>query len=685
MATVQQALHLADQHLYAGSLAEAEAIYRQILVVQPSHVGVLHNLGLIAMQTGRFAEAEELIRKALGLDPGNAIIHCSIGEVSRLQGRPDDAISSYQRALQLRPGYPEAAANLGLVLADQGKLSEAAAACRWALQSNPNFAPAHNILGKILGSRGELPQAIAAFQQALAIQPNYAEAWNNLGVTCHENGHLRPAFEALQRAAQLNPTSAEVHNNLGRLLCDLDQLDEAIAAYQRALELRPHFSDSYNGLAQVFNRCGQVDDAIAALRQITKDSSGFAGARSNLIYTLHFHPAQDAALIAEEQRQWNANFVEPLRQSFTPHANTREPGRRLRIGFVSPDFCQQVVGRNVLPFFEQHDPATVEIYCYSEVARPDGWTDLFRQHTDHWRHVTGLSDEALANLIRQDAVDILVDLTQHMAGNRLTMFARRPAPLQASFAGYPASTGVETIRYRISDRFLETASTAGEHLFLIDSFWCYSSQRTDIPVTPLPAASNGHTTFGAMNNLTKVNEPLLEIWARILNTVQNSRLLLLAAAGSHRQRILDFLQRLGVDSPRVEFLLPCPREEYLRYHQRIDIILDTFPYNGHTTSLDALWMGVPVVSLAGQPSVSRAGLSQLNNLGLPELVAHAEDEFVEIAAQLARDPERLKEFRATLRSRMEASVLMDGAHFTRQIEEAYRAMWQRWCTESFAP
>jgi len=679
MATVQQALHLADQHLYAGRLAEAEAIYRQILGIQPNHVGILHNLGLIAMQTGRVAMAEELIRKALGLDAGNAIIHCSLGEVYRAQGRPQEAMESYQRALQFRPGYPEAASNLGLVLADQGRLSEAAAACRSALQSRPDFAPAHNILGKILGSLGDFGQAVASFQQALAIQPHFAEAWNNLGVTYHESGQARPALEALQRAALLNPNAPEIHNNLGRLLGDLDQLDEAIAAYQRALELRPQFADAYNGLAQVFNRRGQVDEAIASLRQIVQGGSSFAGAHSNLIYTLHFHPAQDAAQIAEEQRRWNAHFLEPLRSSIAPHTNTREPDRRLRVGLVSPDFCQHVIGRNVLPYCEQHDPANFELYCYSEVARPDRWTDLFRQHTDHWRTINGLPDEALANLIRQDAVDILVDLTQHMAGNRLTMFARQPAPIQVSFAGYPAGTGLETIRYRLSDRFLEDGPSSGERVFLLDSFWCYDPQGVDIPVNPLPASTHGHLTFGALNNLTKVNEPLLENWARILGTVKGSRLLLLSAMGSHRQRIIDFLQRLGVEPHRVEFLLPCRREEYLRYHQRIDIILDSFPYNGHTTSLDALWMGVPVISLAGNTPVSRGGLSILSNLALAELVARSADDYLRVAVDLATELPRLAALRASLRSRMEASVLMDASRFARGIEDAFRAMWCEWC------
>ena len=307
-------------------------------------------------------------------------------------------------------------------------------------------------------------------------------------------------------------------------------------------------------------------------------------------------------------------------------------------------------------------------------------------------------------------MDILVDLTQHLAGNRLPMFARCPAPVQVSFAGYPESAGVEAIGYRISDRFLESETvdaeigdesweigwkrepdrqspnselrlTTKEHVFLIDSFWCYDPCGVQVEINGLPAGERQHITFGSLNNFCKVNEAVLKLWGRVLATVNGSRLIILSHAGSHRQRVLEVFEREGIEVHRIEFVEPRPRQDYLDLYHRLDIALDPFPYNGHTTSLDALWMGVPVVSLAGRSAVSRAGLSQLFHLGLPELVAFSEEEYVKIAGRLAGDRPRLLELRGTLRARMETSVVMDAPRFARGIETAYRAMWRRWCAQ----
>ena len=419
---------------------------------------------------------------------------------------------------------------------------------------------------------------------------------------------------------------------------------------------------------------------------------------SNLIFALHSDPGSDVQMIAEEQRRWCQSFCAPLRHAIRPHLNARSPDRRLRIGYISPDFRDHVAGRNLLPLFRYHDRGSFEIVCYSGVARPDALTSEFRQHAAVWRGTMGVADEALAEMIRQDGVDILVDLAQHSAHNRLPVFARQPAPVQVSFAGYPESTGLEAIGYRISDRWLEAncraailaaeggtggqngrPTTTTEQVFLIDSFWCYDPHGTEVDVNELPACRNGQVTFGSLSKFSKCNESVLKLWARVLGQVGNSRLAILCEEGSQRQRTLQILQREGVEADRIEFMARSSRQAYLAAYHRLDIALDPFPYNGHTTSLDALWMGVPVISFAGKTRVSRAGLSILTNIGLPELVAHSEDDYVGIARQLAHDLPRLSELRKTLRARMEASVLMDAPHFARSIETAYRSMWRRWC------
>jgi predicted O-linked N-acetylglucosamine transferase (SPINDLY family) len=504
----------------------------------------------------------------------------------------------------------------------------------------------------VLREQDRLDEAIVEYRRALELKPDFPEALNNLGAALAEQGCLDEAETAYRHALQLQPGHLKARNNLGGALERQGRLDEAIAEYRKALELKP-------------------EDARV---------------QSNLVYALHFRPGRGAMEAAEERRRWNRQFGEPLRPFILPQANDRSPERRLRIGYVSPDFRDHVVGRNLLPLFRSHDRRNLEILCYSGVVKPDLMTEEFRRRAQQWRSTLGVGDEALAEMIRRDEVDILVDLTQHLAGNRLPMFARQPAPVQVSFAGYPESTGLEAIEYRISDRYLEAGvapqdagDTGGnEKVCFIDSFWCYDPCNADVAVNTTPALQAKSVTFGSLGNFAKVNNAVLKLWARVLGAVKDSRLLVWSPAGSHRQRTLQTLEKEGVEARRVEFMAFCPRREYLELYHRLDIVLDTFPYNGHTTSLDALWMGVPVVSLAGATPVSRAGLSQLSNLGLPELVAHSETEYVNIAEGLARDLPRLVELRSTLRERMEKSVLMDASRFTRQVEQAYREMWERW-------
>jgi predicted O-linked N-acetylglucosamine transferase (SPINDLY family) len=286
--------------------------------------------------------------------------------------------------------------------------------------------------------------------------------------------------------------------------------------------------------------------------------------------------------------------------------------------------------------------------------------------------------------VRDDGIDVLVDLTLHLTGNRLLVFARQPAPVQVTFAGYPGTTGLSAIGYRLTDPYLDPpglydACYSETSIRLPDSFWCYDPQDSDPAVGALPATQNDWLTFGCLNNSCKVTPHTLKLWARVLRSVDHSRLIMLAREGRHRQETLELLEAEGVSRDRIELVAPRPRAEYLRYYHRIDLGLDTIPYNGHTTSLDSLWMGVPVVTLTGPTVVGRAGLSQLMNVGLPELVASTPEQFVGIAVNLAGNSSRLGGLRATLRERMQSSPLMDAPRFARNLEAAFRETWQRWC------
>ncbi len=519
-----------------------------------------------------------------------------------------------------------------------------------ALRLKPDYAEPHNNLGNVFKDRGELDEAAACYQRALQLRPGYALAHYNLGLVCQDRGNLDEAVACYRQALRHDPAYAEVHNNLGNALKDQGDLDEAVASFRRAVELKPDVPTAH----------------------------------SNLLYTLLFCPGYDARAIFEEHRLWSRRFAEPLGRVIPPHSNDGSSRRRLRIGYVSPDFCDHAQSFFTVPLLSAHDHENFEIYCYADVARPDEITARLRSLAGVWRNITGFTDEQVSRLVRQDRIDILVNLTMHMAGNRLLVFARKPAPVQVSWLAYPGTTGLSTVDYRLTDPYIDPPGLhdqyySEESIRLPDAFWCYDPLAGEPAKSALPAVDNGFITFGCLNNFCKVNDSVLKLWAQVLKAVESSRLLLLAPVGSVRPRTWDLLEREGVQRDRVTFVARQPRPRYLELYHRIDIGLDTFPYNGHTTSLDAFWMGVPVVTFVGTTPVARAGLSLLTNLGLPELVAETPDQFVSIAAALAGDVPRLCELRATLRQRLQASPLMDAPRFARMVEAAYCEVWRRWC------
>jgi len=684
----------------AGRVDEAIAACRQAIALRPGFAKAHNNLGNALRERGQVDEAIATCRQAIALEPGFAEAYNNLGNALGDKGLVDGAIAAYRQCIALRPGYAEAHLNLAGALKDKGKLDEAIAECHRAIALGPDVADAHANLGALLHSVGEFDQAIAACKAAIALSPRHAGAYSNLGMAFRDKDQLDEAIAAYRQALGLDPGCAEAANNLGVALRSKGQLDEAIAAYQQAIALRPDYADAYTNLgAALADSSGRLDEAIAAARHAMALRPGSAVAHSNLIFALHLHPDYDAGRIAEELRHWNRQHAEPLQSSGPTDSSSaggaakpwailvtdRSPERRLRIGYVSPDLRDHVVGRNMLPLFKHHDRQRFEIFCYANSSIRDTMTQELGRYADGWRIILGTSDDQAAAEIRDDRIDILVDLALHTAHNRLLIFARKPAPVQVTFAGYPGSTGLTAIDYRLSDPYLDPPGMdesiySEQTIRLPRSFWCFDPlDCREIPIHPLPALENRYVTFGCLNNFCKINETILAVWAQALRQVENSRLLLLAPPGSHRQRTMDQLARAGVDPRRVAFVPKLPRREYLALYHQIDVGLDSFPYNGHTTSLESFWMGVPVVTLVGQTPVSRAGWCQLSNLGLTELAGHTKEEFIEIAVKLAGDLSRLKELRSTLRQRMERSPLMDAQQFARSIEAAYRDMWQSWC------
>jgi protein O-GlcNAc transferase len=600
----------------AGRSVEAERLYRKVLAKDPRRADVAFLLGLLALESGKLEAAADMFGRAATLDPGKAAYHANLGEAQRRLRRFDAAKESFLRATVLAPELAAPAYNFGLLLQDMG----------------------------------DTEAAIVWYRRALDLDPGLTQAY------C----------------------------NLGNALWEVRRDDEAVTAYRAALELDSGLSRVHNNLANALARTGLVTEALASYRTALAIAPDYAVCHSNLVYHLHFHGGYDAAAILSEARAWDREHARPLAPKGASHHTNRTRDRRLRIGYVSPDFRQHCQAYFMFPLLSRHDHEQFEIFCYSDVLRPDDWTRRLLGYADHSLSILEMHDGQVAARIRDDRIDILVDLTMHMDRNRLGVFARKAAPVQVCWLAYPGTTGLSTMDYRLTDPFLDPPESdqsvyAEQPLRLPETFWCYHPLTSEDRVSPLPALANGHIRFGSLNNFCKVSDDVIDLWAKVLQAVPGSRLVILVPEGEARGRTLGAFAKRAIQPQRIDLVGFQKRLPYLATYRTIDIGLDTFPYNGHTTSLDALWMGVPVVTLVGTTVAGRAGLCQAMNLGLPELVARTSEEFVAIAVGLATDTTKLAQLREGLRERIEKSPLMDADRFVRNLEAAYREAWSGYC------
>lgn len=615
-----------------------------------------HEQARAALARGDLASAVDLARHAVAIDPSLVDAWLLLAQLAEGAGDAPEAAVRYKNAVERDPQLLEAWLGYGRSLRNAGNGIGAADAFRKALAIDPSSLPALNTLAVCLAEAGAWQQAVEPLERALAIDPASGATCCNLGVILTRLGRLDDAERLLRRAAGLIPDDAAVQLNLGSLLKDQGDIEGAIDAFRRGIAIDPQQADGH----------------------------------SSLILTLHYREGITVREIAEECRRWSERHAVPLRRLIRPPAVDRSKYRKLRIGYVSSDFWHHAIAFFLLPLFSNHARGDFDIVGYCDNRNTDITTERLRAMTSTWRSITGMGTEAVAELIRQDGIDILVDLKLHTGSNRLQVFALKPAPVQVCWLGYPGGTGLDTIDYRLSDRFMDpekgpdgTGPLDGLYtektVRLPDCFWCYDPyDGADLPVSDLPALGEqeGGVTFGCLNTIAKVSDSTLALWGRVLEAVPRSRMRLLSTPGSHRERALARFARAGIEPARVAFVDKQPRRAYLAEYNAIDIGLDSTPYNGHTTSFDSFYMGVPVVTLPGETPPSRAGLSLLSNLGLPGLAARSADEFVTIAAGLAADLPRLAELRRGLRARMKASPLMDGPRFARNLEAAYRQMWR---------
>jgi predicted O-linked N-acetylglucosamine transferase (SPINDLY family) len=669
-----------------GRPAEAVVSLQRALGIKPDYAEAHQNLGLAWLALGRRSDAQASLDEAVRLKPDLGQAHFHLGHLLLQQDQPAEAAEHFRQVLRFKADDADARHGLGLAMKGQENLDDARACFEETIRLKPDFAEAHVNLGNVLVQQGDLAAGVASFREALRIRPEFVDALNNLGNLMRELGRYPEAEASLQRALVVRPDYAEAHYNLGIVLFRQRRLEEAVASYQEALRYQPDHAEAHLNLGNARKDQGRLDDAISAYRAALRIKPQAAHICSNIAFALHYHPGYDAQTIWEECSLFNRQHAEPLGTLVRPHANRPDPQRRLRIGYVSPDFREHVDSYFTIPLFSNHDHARYEIFAYAGVARPDAVTERLRGHVDVWRSTLGLDDRALAELVRRDQIDVLVDLKMHSANNRLLMFARKPAPIQVVWLAYPGTTGLSAVDYRLTDPYLDPpglfdAYYSEQSFRLPDTFWCYDPLTDEPPVNALPAKATGAVTFGCLNNFCKINDACLKLWAQVLQAVPNSRLLLHAPQDPARDRVLAQFQRHRIDASRVDFVEKLPRQDYLRLYHRIDLALDPLPCNGGTTTLEAFWMGVPTLSLVGKTVVGRAGYSQLSNLNLQELAAETPEQYVALAARLSGDLPRLEQLRSTLRPRMQRSPLMDGRRFARNVEEAYRQMWGRWCRE----
>ena len=632
--------------LARGDLPAAERCYRDAVARGAADSDAFNNLGVIEAQRGRLDAAIVLFQGAWskgGAGGRENLIHALASRaVERFgQGRFEEAAADFGERAQLEPESPQAWTEWGAALARLGRLEEAADRHRRAIALAPGYALAHSNLGAALLGLKRTEEAASVLEKACALAPADPNAAINLASAQQRLGNVARAEELARKALVLAPGSAEAHNNLGLALSAQGQGQEALASLGRALALDPR-------------------------------NPGYF---STWLLTLHYDPTATPDAVAAEHRRFHATFGG---EGATRVARPRSS--RLRVGYLSPDLRRHSVSYFFEPLLAAHDRSAVEVFCYADVPRPDEVTVRLAALAEQWRATWALSDDELATLLERDGIDVLVDLAGHTAGNRMPLLARRVAPVQFNYLGYPSTTGLGTMDFRVTDAIADPVGQSeawhSEALVRIDGgFLCYRPGEAP-EVVPPPSVAAGTITFGSFNNLAKINDPVLDAWATLLARIPGSRLLLKARGLDDdriRQRLWSRLQERGIERGQVELMAPMGRpDQHLSAYGGVDIALDTFPYNGTTTTCEALWMGVPVVTFAGQVHAGRVGASILARVGLEELAPPTLQESMAVAAGLADDRERLAELRRGMRERLVTSPLMDAQRLARGLEAAYQ-------------
>ncbi len=666
----------------AGQLDEAVQSYQRALAIKPTFAEAHNNLGATFATLGQLEESVASYRRAVQIKPDFAAAHNGLGGVLRDLGQLDEAVASYRRAIKVQPNYAEAHNNLGVTLRDLGQFDQAMMSYRQVLKIQPDYAAVHSNLGVVLRDLGKLEDAISSFHQALAIQPDDAQTLNNLGLCYKEVGLTDKSIASYRRAIECDPKFATAYSNLGDILKSLRQYNEALANYRIAITLQPSFVEAHVNLGSTQADLGQFREAQLSFRHALKIHPDLFIAHNNLLLCMNY-TAQSPAEYLSEAKEFGKTAASKVTAQFVDWQCSPRPNR-LRTGIISGDLRHHSVGYFIESLLALLDPARIELIAYTTQPHEDDLTARIKTHFRSWKPIFTLSDQTAAQLIHDDGIHVLLDLSGHTAHNRLPLFAWKPAPVQVTWLGLPTTTGVAEMDYVIGDP-IATPAEDTEHFCeqiwrLPETYICLSHPDTTLTVNTLPALSNGYVTFASFNNLAKMNDATVAVWARILEAIPTSKLLLKAKqlrdTGANTSTLERFAAH-GIAAERLILAQPTTqRSDHLATYHRVDIALDPFPYPGVTTSAEALWMGIPVLTLRGDRFVSRTAASIAHNVGLPDWIARNEDDYISKAVHFAADFPKLATLRANLREQVRISPLFDAPRFAKHFEEALWGMWQ---------
>ncbi|MBI1889502.1 MAG: tetratricopeptide repeat protein [Burkholderiales bacterium] len=631
---------------------------------------------------GRFAEVENCARLLAERYPDAGLVWNILGASLQIQRK--DGLAALQRAAELMPHDPITHSNVGNALREQGRPEEALACYRRALAIKADLPEAHYNLGNALQALGRFAEAAQSYRQAIQIRPHYAEAFNNLGTALKNIGQFEASYDSYRQALALNPNQAETYSNLSNVLRELGQSEAAAASARQAIAIRPDYAEAYNNLATAMEDLGKLDEAIAGYKRTLDIKPDLINARSNLLFVSNYSANQTPANALEQARQYGQIVSQNIGSArfsswpYVPHP------QRLRVGLVSGDLFKHPVGFFLEGVLAHIDPAHIELIAYSSNSKEDELTQRIRPYFSAWKNLCHLSDEAAANLIHADGVHVLIDLSGHTKLNRLPVFAWKPAPVQASWLGYFATTGIAEIDYVLADKVSVPEQDRDQFIegiwYLPETRLCFSAPDETIPVAPLPALAKGAITFGCFQNLSKVGDEVLAAWSQIFTALPNARLRMQCKqfdAPTQKDRMLQRLSSAGIAASRVMLHGSTPRASYLAAHAEVDMILDTFPYSGGTTTCEALWMGVPTLTLEGKTMIARQGAALLKAAGLVEWIAYCKQDYIDKAILFANDVHALAQLRSTLRQQAGASPLFDATRFARNLENALWEMYRR--------